>query len=387
MLCLLGPHAWPGFAANKAATGIKDVPPQDRNSATTRQTGIRDLAKTKTGRKTSGVMNRPPANGDRIQDPLGGSNLSRVRAYNERLVLSLVRRHGQLSKSEIARRTGLSPQTVSVIMRALEADGLLLRGAPIRGKVGQPSVPMSLNPNGAFTFGLKIGRRSTELVLMNFVGEKIASILKAYSYPLPKDILSFASRAIEELSASINKDDLHKIAGIGIGIPYQLWQWAEKVGAPDGSMDIWKDHDIASELEAITGLPSFTQNDASAACGAELTFGRGAEFSDFVYFFVGTFAGGGIVLNHAVYSGRTGNAGALGSLPVREIRGTVEQLLDFASIYDLEKRVIAAKLDPTLFRKKPQNWSSLGPLLDDWINSAARNIAAGHRLCDLHYRL
>src|SRR5436190_20023722 len=83
-----------------------------------------------------------------VVDPMGGANQTRVRAYNERLVLSLVRRHGSLSKAEIARRTGLSAQTVSVIMRSLEHDGLLTRGDPQRGKVGQPSIPMSLNPDG-----------------------------------------------------------------------------------------------------------------------------------------------------------------------------------------------------------------------------------------------
>ena len=79
-----------------------------------------------------------------ILDPSGGSNQVRVRAYNERLVMSLVRRHGALSKAEIARRSGLSAQTVTVIMRALEADGLLIRGEPTRGRVGQPSTPMRL---------------------------------------------------------------------------------------------------------------------------------------------------------------------------------------------------------------------------------------------------
>ncbi|MDE3122078.1 MAG: MarR family transcriptional regulator, partial [Paracoccaceae bacterium] len=82
-----------------------------------------------------------------------------MRAHNERLVLSLVR-HEPMAKSDIARITGLSAQTVSVIMRSLEADGLLLRGEPIRGRIGQPSVPMHLNPEGAFFFGVKIGRRS-----------------------------------------------------------------------------------------------------------------------------------------------------------------------------------------------------------------------------------
>ena len=103
----------------------------------------------------------------RIIDPSGGSNQTRVRAYNERLVMALVRRHGSLPKAEIARRSGLSPQTVSVIMRALEKDMLLVKGEPVRGRVGQPSVPMALNPDAVFSIGLKIGRRSADMVLMD----------------------------------------------------------------------------------------------------------------------------------------------------------------------------------------------------------------------------
>src|ERR1700750_122683 len=78
-----------------------------------------------------------------------GTGQSGVKLYNERLILSLVRSHGRLSKTEIARRTGLSTQTSSVIMKHLERDGLLVREEPMRGKVGQPSIPMSLNPEGA----------------------------------------------------------------------------------------------------------------------------------------------------------------------------------------------------------------------------------------------
>ncbi len=59
-----------------------------------------------------------------------GSNQSGLRAYNERLVLTLVRRHKALTKTTIARMTGLSLQTVSVIMRQLEADGLISAANP-----------------------------------------------------------------------------------------------------------------------------------------------------------------------------------------------------------------------------------------------------------------
>ncbi len=49
-----------------------------------------------------------------------GSSPADVRVHNEQLVLTLVRRRGALAKAELARLTGLSPQTASVIMRKLE---------------------------------------------------------------------------------------------------------------------------------------------------------------------------------------------------------------------------------------------------------------------------
>ncbi|NNL18480.1 MAG: MarR family transcriptional regulator, partial [Boseongicola sp.] len=100
-----------------------------------------------------------------ILDPEGGSNQSGLRDQNARLVLSFIRRHGAMPSAEIARRSGLSAQTVSNITRALEADGLVKRGAAIKGKVGKPSVPVKLNPSGVNALGLNIGRRSAELVL------------------------------------------------------------------------------------------------------------------------------------------------------------------------------------------------------------------------------
>ena len=102
-----------------------------------------------------------------------GTNQTGVRLYNERLVLSLIRLHRELPKADIARLTGLSPQTISIITNQLTADGLLLKGTPQRGRIGQPSVPYSLNPEGALAFGLKVGRRSVDLYLIDFTGRII----------------------------------------------------------------------------------------------------------------------------------------------------------------------------------------------------------------------
>ena len=317
----------------------------------------------------------PPASLSAVLDPGGGANQTRVRAYNERLVLSLVRRHGSLSKAEIARRTGLSAQTVSVIMRALEKDGLLIRGEPVRGRVGQPSVPMLLNPDAVYSFGVKIGRRSADLVLMDFVGTIRQQIHQIYPYPQPDNIMAFLVEGIARLQGTMTPHQLGHIAGIGIAAPFELWNWAEEVGAPAGAMDAWRSFDLQAEASARLPYPVFLQNDAASACGAELVFGLGPSYPDFVYFFIGSFIGGGIVLNGSLFVGRTGTAGAIGPLPVRVRGGETRQLLDIASIFVLENMLREQGLDPEPLWYSAEDWIDFGEPLERWITDAAAALA------------
>jgi predicted NBD/HSP70 family sugar kinase/predicted DNA-binding transcriptional regulator len=310
-----------------------------------------------------------------VVDPMGGANQTRVRVYNERLVLSLVRRHGSLSKAEIARRTGLSAQTVSVIMRSLEKDGLLARGEPQRGRVGQPSIPMSLNPDGVFSLGLKVGRRSADLILMDFTGQVRMQRHEAYRYPTPSGILQFTARSVEVIQAAMAPDDRDRIAGLGVALPFELWNWVEAMGAPAEDMNAWRDADIATMLAEMLHFPVLLQNDATAACAAELAFGHGPRFSDFAYFFLGSFIGGGVVLNHALYPGRTGNAGAFGSMPFGTHQGKPTQLIDHASVVLLEKMLIESGQDPSSIWLTPENWADFGATKTQWIAETAAALA------------
>ncbi|MFC4236994.1 ROK family transcriptional regulator [Thalassospira xianhensis] len=329
---------------------------------------------------TASLQTNPDGIGDESQSarplhPGGGANQLRVRAYNERLVLSLVRRNIGLSKADIARLSGLSAQTVSVIMRALEKDGLLKRGDPVRGKVGKPSIPMALNPDGVFSFGLKIGRRSAELILMDFVGTVRASLNEAYKYPTPDGIRKFVRTSVEQLSGGLSPAQRQRIAGIGIAAPFELWNWVEEVGAPPEDMSAWREVDLIDTIGEIVPFPVFQQNDATAACGAELVFGAGPNYSDFAYFFIGSFIGGGVVLNQALYAGKTGNAGAFGSMPVPSRSGHPSQLIDQASIFVLEEMLTREGRDPALLWKDPDYWHQLGATLDLWIDHTARGLA------------
>lgn len=305
----------------------------------------------------------------------GGSNQVRVRAYNERLVLSLVRLHGAMSKADITRASGLSAQTVSVIMRALEKDGLLLRGEPVRGKVGQPSVPMRLNPDAVFSFGVKIGRRSADVVLMDFVGRIRLQYHEIYQYPVPEKIIDIITSGIARMEGELGEAEQDRIAGIGIAAPFELWNWADEVGAPDGAMDAWRGIDLQAEIAGRVGHPVYLQNDATSACGAELVFGVGPSYPDFVYFFIGSFIGGGIVLNSAIFSGRSGTAGAVAPLPVRGRDGQTRQLLDIASIFVLENLLQEKGIDPEPLWYSADDWIDFGASLERWIQETADALA------------
>lgn len=305
----------------------------------------------------------------------GGSNQVRVRAYNERLVLSIVRRQGGVSKADIARLTGLSPQTVSVIMRALEKEGLLMRGQPLRGRVGQPSVPMYLNPDAVYSFGLKIGRRSADLVLMDFTGNIRFQKHRTYPYPEPAAILDFLTEGVAALEGRLGAAERAAIAGIGIAAPFELWNWASEVGAPEGAMEAWRGFDLQARVDALFPYPVYLQNDATSACGAELVFGQGSRFPDFVYFYIGSFIGGGIVLNSSIFVGRTGTAGAIAPLPVRDRNGETRQLVKIASIFVLERLLRERGVDSQPLWHSAEEWVDFGEPLETWVRDSAAALA------------
>nr|WP_210730663.1 ROK family transcriptional regulator [Roseibacterium persicicum] len=298
-----------------------------------------------------------------------------MRAHNERLVLTLIRRHGALPKSEIARLTGLSAQTVSVIMRALEEDGLILRGEPQRGRVGQPSVPMRLNPRGAFFLGLKIGRRSVEMVLTDFMGTIIARQMRLHQYPDYDAVLDFVVASAAQHVEALAPRERARLAGLGIAMPFQIWGWAPVIGMDPALMTPWTQRDIRQDLAERLTLPVFLQNDATAACSAELVFGLNEQPANYLHFYVAFFIGGGVVLEGRLFQGPTGNAGAVGSMPVPDSAGRIRQLIDLASLATLEARLRAAGLDSDGLWTSPVHWDLPPDILSAWVDEAADAIA------------
>lgn len=289
-----------------------------------------------------------------------GSSQGGLRQYNERVLLQAIRLQGALPGAELARITQLTAQTVSIITKRLEADGLLLRGTPQRGKVGQPSVPLSLNPDGAFAVGIKVGRRSFDMLLVDFTGAVRRRWALDYRYPAPGPVLAQIGERLAEIRALLSPAEYARVQGVGIAVPLNLGGWQTLLEMPPEVAAQWPAIDLRAEVAALTDLPVALVKDTAAACVAELVAGRGRSIQSFLYIFVDTFVGGGLVLDSHLRAGLHGNAGAIGSLPLAlaaagrgRARGNgtglaaPPQLLSVASLLNLEQLFLAAGLDLT----------------------------------------
>ena len=316
-----------------------------------------------------------------------GSNHVGMRQFNERIVLQAIRLHGALPKADVARLTRLSTQTASIIINRLLDDGLVRKQTRVYGRIGQPSVPIALNPDGAFTLGIKVGRRSMDVLAMDFTGVIRCRESLEYEYPDPAHIF----RAIEVKLNSVREQlgaHADRVVGVGVATPLWLGGWREFLGAPRKAMDAWGAIDIRARIEAMTRLPVEFAKDTTAACAAELVMGQGRSLRNFLYLFIGTFIGGGLVIDGRLHPGPRGNAAAVGSLPLGDGRQRVpRQLLHKASGLGLEqlmkKRGLPAASAHDARAIAPAQRFAARQWLDDACPALALTIAASTALLDL----
>lgn len=309
----------------------------------------------------------------------GGTTQAETRVYNERLVISLVRRHGQLSKADLTRLTGLAAQTISTIVNRATDNQVLVRREPLRGRLGQPSAPYALNPNAAHSFGLKIDHRSADVALINFVGDVVGFERTTFDYPTPGRVVAFAKSTVARMCRKHASIPTGRIAGLGIASPFYQGDWSQGVEGGDGSLNEWKQVDIRAELDRVFDWPVYLFNDGVVSAGAELMFGAGLGRADFLYAYVGYFIGGGLVLDHHLFPGRNKLAGAIGDIPIPTTgrhRDRRETLRDCASIKSLADR--HRDRDDVIW-SSAQDWSCLGGDLTEWIEGVAEGLAHAAR--------
>lgn len=301
---------------------------------------------------------------------------SGVRIANERAVMTLIALNPGASNADLARLSGLGPQTTSRIVSDLTARELVLRGEVLRGRRGQPATPLFLNPQGAFGIGVEIGWRHFEVLLFGMGGVTLASIRRSYCWPDFRAVFADVSAEIATIRAGMTAQQTERLVGIGIASPSRFERHLHRLGAPAEQAELWRGVDMAAELGRALGEPVAWFNDGNAACWSEFIAYPSPRPGGLAYFQVGTLVGAGIAIDGQLWEGRTGNAANLGAILVADPKGQASYVYTIASILALEQRLDAAGHTPP--RGDPVNWDwdSLEPVATAWLDDAGRALAS-----------
>ena len=275
-----------------------------------------------------------------------GQNSVHLRRHHERVVLQTLRRAGELSKADLARKTTLTSTSIGTIIQSLESSNLVeYSGRKSEGR-GQPAALYRLNPKGTFGIGVRLDRDSIETALVDFGGEILARRVHDRVLPSPAETLELVRSDIDSVLEELRPEQRTSLTGIGVALPFHLGAWLDRL-ALKHEFHAWDDVDFAFELGQATGHSVFGENDGNAATIAELFYGCGREFDDFLYLFLGPVIGCGIAIDGDCLRGITGNAGDIAIMPVPPSQlasvprpqGTWDILLSRASLNALARHL------------------------------------------------
>ena len=237
-----------------------------------------------------------------------------LRAINERTVLELLRRTGAMSRTEVARRSGLSKPTVSLALAHLVEAGLVRQTGEASGGKGPSAKLYELNPGSGWVVGIDVGRRWVRAAVADITGGIVARrderARARSSRALVAQIGEIAHRVAADAGIAWSAVTAATVGSPGVLLPSgRLHQAANLPG--------WGSHGVVEAIAAQLGTVVSFENDVNLAALGERSNGLGREVSDFVLLWAGTGVGLGIVIDGELYRGG-GAAGEIAYLPIGE---------------------------------------------------------------------
>jgi predicted NBD/HSP70 family sugar kinase len=264
---------------------------------------------------------------------------SLLRSINERSVLELVRRRGPLSRAQVARESGLSKPTVSQVLAALLEAGLVREVGRSTGGKGPAALLYELNGQAGSVVGIDVGRRWVRAAVADLTGAVM-------SRQDERARVRSAATLIEQVGSMARsvagQAGLHwkQVTHATIGSP-GVFDPDRGFVAMAPNLPGWGRHGLVEAVREELGTNVSFENDVNLAALGEQAKGQGRGVRDFVYLWVGTGIGLGLVLDGKLYRGARGAAGEIGYLPIGEVdphdpavrrRGSFEETASGASI-------------------------------------------------------
>ena len=248
------------------------------------------------------------------RNPTPGSQTSLREANRSRIVESL-RHHGQLTQVELAFATGLSPATVSNIVKELAGSGVL--NTSVTSRSGRRATAVTLARGLGLVAGLHFSSRHLRVAIadvgLNVVAENHVPLALEHRHDRELDR---ATLLLRDMLDSLGVD-FGDILGVGVGLPAPVDTRTGMISTP-GLLRGWEGVPIASVLHARVNRPVFVDAEANLGALAEARSGAARGAAGAAYLHVGHTVSAGLLIDGAVFHGVTGKAGQIGHVSIDE---------------------------------------------------------------------
>lgn len=236
-----------------------------------------------------------------------------LKRMNRQLVIAHIVRSGRISRSQLAKETGLALPSVMRITEDLSEEGIIIDWGKGSSTGGRKPALVEINAKYKYIFGIEIAIESS-LVLTDFSGQKLDEWRSDQMTTLdPEELLEVI---FKEFLAMKARHGLHddQIAGIGIGTPGSNFKHPNLIKR--SVLKGWEAIDIGAWFRTRIDLPVVVDNVARTRTLSELWFGHGKTCKNFLYVFVDQGVGVGIVKKGEIEVGVKGVAGEFGHMSI-----------------------------------------------------------------------
>lgn len=242
-----------------------------------------------------------------MKHPRGNRKL--IRAINRTAVLNTIKTYGPISRTDIAKTTGLSGATITGITGNLIEKGLIIETDEGDSSGGRRPILLMINPHGGYVIGLKLSEDHITGALTDLESTVIVSKTHTLRSREINPVLDNLVKVVYQLVEKANIEN-HLLIGVGVGL----------AGIVDANKGIlrnspifgWQDVPLFEELQSRLNVPVFIDNDVNTLTITEQWFGIGQGVENFITVTIGRGVGMGMVLNGQIYLGGAGGAGEFG---------------------------------------------------------------------------
>lgn len=242
-----------------------------------------------------------------------GVNHQNMIETNKFLILKTIATCGPISRIELSKKTQLSKMTITSLIADFLEEGIVRECGTSASTSGRRPTLLEVVPDSLLTLGISVGRDYLQVGIINLTGAIVLHNQVPIGQFTTED--SFINGLLAMCEVILQNVPIEKVWGIGIASigPINMTEGVI-IDPPDFNIDIIH---IVPRLKERWNLPVYIENDMAVSALAEMYYGGGKQYNNFVYVGVTAGIGGGVILNQRLYSGTNGLASIIGHMIVQ----------------------------------------------------------------------